>query len=135
MLVVGFIVGFSFSTSVGEVLLGILLLLLVGYSFSWVFAFIGLSSSTPEAANAYSFIVILPLTFASSAFVPVHSMPSWLQSFAKVNPITTMVDAVRALFVGTPAHNDVWGAFVWVLGISVVFGVLSVWRYRRTVSR
>jgi ABC transporter DrrB family efflux protein len=135
MLVVGFIVGFSFSTSVGEVLLGIVLLLLIGYAFSWVFAFIGLTASSPEAANAYSFIVILPLTFASSAFVPVATMPSWLQEFAKVNPITTMVDAVRALFVGTPAHNDVWGAFVWVIGISVVFGVLAVWRYRRTVSR
>ncbi len=87
---------------------GVALLLLLGYAFSWVFAFIGLASSSPEASNAYGFIVILPLTFASSVFVPVDSMPGWLQAFAAVNPVTTMADATRTLFIGTPAGNDVW---------------------------
>jgi len=90
------------------VLGGVALLLLLGYAFSWVFAFIGLASSSPEASNAYGFIVILPLTFASSVFVPVDSMPGWLQAFAAVNPVTTMADATRALFIRTPAGNDVW---------------------------
>ena len=135
MIGVGVVVGFRFGTGVVEVIAGIALLLLLGYAFSWVFAFIGLSASSPEASNAYGFTIILPLTFASSAFVPVQSMPGWLEAFADVNPITTMVDATRALFLGTPAGNDVWGAVAWALGIVAVFGALSVWRYRRAVTR
>jgi ABC-2 type transport system permease protein/oleandomycin transport system permease protein len=135
MFAVGLIVGFSFATGAPEIAAGILLLLAIGYAFSWVFAFIGLSSSSPEAANAYGFIVIFPLTFVSSAFVPVDSMPSWLQPVAENNPFTTMVDATRALFLGTPAGNDVWGAVAWVVGIIAVFSALSVWKYRRVVSR
>ena len=118
-----------------EVLAGIALLLLIGYAFSWVFAFIGLTASSPEAANAYGFTILFPLTFVSSAFVPVDSMPSWLQPIAEHNPFTTMVDAARALFVGTPAGNDVWLAVVWSLAIIAVFAPLSVWRYRSARSR
>ena len=135
MLFVGLAVGFRFQTGVPDVIAGIALLLLLGYAFSWVFAFLGLAASSPEASNAYGFIVILPLTFASSAFVPVETMPSWLQTFAEVQPVTTMVDATRALFLGTPAGNDVWGAVVWAFAIILVFGWLSVWRYRRAVGR
>jgi ABC-2 type transport system permease protein/oleandomycin transport system permease protein len=135
MLAVGLAVGFRFHTSAPEIAAGIALLLLLGYAFSWVFAFLGLTASSPEAANAYGFIIILPLTFASSAFVPVETMPPWLEAFAEVQPVTTMVDATRALFIGTPAGNDVWGAVLWALGIIVVFGWLSVWRYRRAVGR
>jgi ABC-2 type transport system permease protein/oleandomycin transport system permease protein len=133
MIGVGLAVGFTFMGSVPETLGGIGLLLLIGYSFSWVFALLGLTASSPEAANAYGFIVILPLTFASSAFVPVESMPSWLEAFAEVNPITVFVDAVRALFLGLPAENNVWLALVWITGIVLVFGGLSVWTFRRTV--
>ena len=135
MLLVGLAVGFRFQTGVPDVIAGIALLLLLGYAFSWVFAFLGLAASSPEASNAYGFIVILPLTFASSAFVPVETMPPWLQTFAEVQPVTTMVDATRALFLGTPAGNDVWGAVVWAFAIILVFGWLSVWRYRRAVGR
>ena len=98
---VGVLAGFRFSTSLGDVLLGLLLVLFFGYAFSWVFAFIGLTASSPEAANAYGFTILFPVTFVSSAFVPVESMPSWLQPFAENNPFTTMVDAARALWVGT----------------------------------
>jgi ABC transporter DrrB family efflux protein len=135
MFAVGIAVGFRFSTSLPEVIAGIALLLLVGYAFSWVFAFIGLTASSPEAANAYGFTILFPVTFVSSAFVPVESMPGWLQPIAEHNPFTTMVDAARALFVGTPAGNDIWLAVVWSLGIIAVFGMLSVWRYRRAVTR
>jgi ABC transporter DrrB family efflux protein len=135
MLVVGIAVGFRFATSVPEVIAGIGLLLLIGYAFSWVFAFIGLTASSPEASNAYGFTIIFPLTFVSSAFVPVETMPSWLEPIAEYNPFTTMVDAARALFVGTPAGNDVWGAVAWSLGIVAVFAPLSAWRYRRAVTR
>jgi ABC transporter DrrB family efflux protein len=135
MLVVGFAVGFRFGTDVPSVVAGIALCLLIGYAFSWVFAFIGLTASSPEAANAYGFTILFPVTFVSSAFVPVDSMPPWLQPIAENNPFTNMVNAVRALFVGTPAGNQVWLAVVWSLGIILVFGTLSVWRYRHAVGR
>lgn len=134
MIGVGVAVGFRFGGEVAEILAGIVLLLLFGYAFSWVFAFLGLTASSPEASNAYGFIIILPLTFASSAFVPVATMPSWLQSFAEVNPITFMVDATRALFLGLPAGNNVWYALAWTGGIITVFGLLSVWSYRRATA-
>ncbi len=135
MLAVGLAVGFRFSTSFLEVVAGILLLLLIGYAFSWVFAFLGLAASSPEASNAYGFTILFPVTFLSSAFVPVESMPSWLQPVAENNPFTTMVDAVRALFVGTPAGSDIWLAIVWSIVIAVVFGTLAIWRYRRVITR
>ena len=135
MIVVGIIVGFSFSSSTPEVIAGIGLMLLIGYSFSWVFAVIGLHVSSPESANALGFILIFPLTFASSAFVPPETMPDWLQTFATdINPFSTMVDAARALFVDGPHGNDVWGSVLWCLGIIAVFGVLSAARYRRAVA-
>ena len=135
MFTVGIAVGFRFSNGVPEVVAGIALLFLIGYAFSWVFAFIGLTASSPEAANAYSFVVLFPLTFVSSAFVPPESMPGWLQTIAEINPFSTMVDAARSLFLGTPAGNDVWGAVAWSLGIIAVFAPLSAWRYRRSVTR
>jgi ABC-2 type transport system permease protein/oleandomycin transport system permease protein len=135
MFAVGLAVGFSFSTSAAEVAAGILLLLFIGYAFSWVFAFIGLTASSPEAANAYGFTVLFPLTFVSSAFVPVESMPSWLEPIAENNPFTTMVDAARALFIGTPAGTDVWASVVWCVAIIAVFAPLSAWRYQRAVTR
>ena len=131
---VGVIVGFSFHAPFLHVLAGFGLMLLFGYAFSWVFAYIGLIVSTPEAANAVGFTLLFPLTFASSAFVPVDSMPDWLQAFANVNPYTVIVDAMRSLWLGVPAGNHVWGAVAWSVGIAAVFAVLSVTRYRRVSS-
>jgi ABC transporter DrrB family efflux protein len=135
MLVVGVIAGFSFDAPLLHIVAGILLLLLFGYAFSWVFAFVGLTSSSPEAAQSLGFILIFPLTFVSSAFVPVESMPGALQAFAEVNPFTIVVNAMRSLFLGAPAGNDVWGAVAWSLGIIAVFAFLSVQRYKRAVVR
>jgi ABC-2 type transport system permease protein len=135
MLAVGFAVGFRFSTSFAEVAAGIALVLFFGYAFSWVFAFIGLAASSPEASNAYGFTILFPITFISSAFVPTETMPSWLEPIAEHNPFSTMVDAARALFVGPPAPNDVWLALFWAVAIIAVFAPLSAWRYRRAVTR
>ncbi|HEX6652529.1 MAG TPA: ABC transporter permease [Thermoleophilaceae bacterium] len=134
MVVVGLLVGFNFTTSPFEVAAGILLLLAFGYAFSWIFAFIALVSNSAEGAQALGFLLIFPLTFASSAFVPPESMPAAVEAFAKANPISTVVDATRALFVGAPAGNDVWQAVLWIAGITVVSAALSVHRYRRAVS-
>jgi ABC transporter DrrB family efflux protein len=135
MIVVGLIAGFSFGAPATDVIAGIGLMLLFGYAFSWVFAFVGLISSSPEASQSFGFIVIFPLTFISSAFVPVDSMPAALQAFAEVNPFTITVDAMRALWLGAPAGNDVWGAVLWSIGIAAVFAALSVNRYKRAVVR
>ena len=131
----GLIIGFSFEASVVEIVAGFGILLLFGYAFSWMFAFVGLTSSSPESAQAIGFIVLFPITFASSAFVPVDSMPAGVKEFAEINPFSTVVDALRALFLGAPAGNDVWGAVAWSVGLIAVFSALSVSRYKRAVSR
>ena len=92
MLAVGFAVGFNFDSPVYEIVGGIVLLLLFGYAFSWFFALMGMVASSPESAQSVGFLVIFPLTFASSAFVPTDSMPGWLQTFADINPFTIVVE-------------------------------------------
>jgi ABC transporter DrrB family efflux protein len=135
LVITGLIIGFSFHTNVLDVIAGFFLLLLFGYAFSWVFAFLGLLVSTPESANSVGFIAVFPLTFISSAFVPVSSMPSVLRAFANVNPFTIIVDAMRHLWIGYPsAGNNVWGAVVWSLVIIAVFAPLAVARYRRMAA-
>jgi len=132
---VGFLAGFNFiGATVGEVVLGIVLLLLLGYAFSWVFALVGLFSSTPETANSIGFTLIFPLTFASSVFVPAESMPDGLQQFAEANPFTTWADAVRSLWLNTPANTDVWMSFVWCVVLIAVFAPLAVKRYRSVAA-
>jgi ABC transporter DrrB family efflux protein len=134
MMTAGLIIGFSFNSSVLEVIAGFGLMLLFGYAFSWIFALFGLIASSAEAAQAIGFIIIFPLTFVSSAFVPLDSLPSGLKTFAEVNPFTVVVDAMRALWIGDPAGNSIWGAVAWSIGLSLLFAYLSVWRYKRAVS-
>ncbi len=135
MLAVGFAVGFNFDSPVYEIVGGIVLLLLFGYAFSWFFALMGMVASSPESAQSVGFLVIFPLTFASSAFVPTDSMPGWLQTFADINPFTIVVNAVRALWLDAPADNYVWGGFAWSIGMIVVFAPLAVRAYRRAAVR
>jgi ABC transporter DrrB family efflux protein len=135
LLTTGLIIGFSFHASAFEVIGGFGILLLFGYAFSWVFALLGLLVSSPEAANSLGFIAVFPLTFISSAFVPTDSMPAALKWFAEINPFTIVVNAMRALWVGAPAGNSVWGAVVWALVILAIFAPLAVRRYRRAAGR
>jgi ABC transporter DrrB family efflux protein len=135
LIVTGLLIGFSFHTGVGEAIAGFGLLLLFGYAFSWVFAFVGMLVKSPEAANSVGFIAVFPLTFISSAFVPVQSMPSALRAFAEVNPFTLTVNAMRSLWLGAPAGNNIWGAIVWSLAILAVFAPLAVARYRRAAGQ
>src|ERR671917_2275579 len=132
---VGFLAGFGFiDATAGEIVLGIVLLLLLGYAFSWIFALVGLFSSSPETANSIGFTLIFPLTFASSVFVPAESMPDGLQQFAEANPFTTISDAVRSLWLDTPANSDIWMAFVWCVVLTAIFAPLAVARYRRVTA-
>jgi ABC transporter DrrB family efflux protein len=134
MITTGLIIGFSFDASLFEIVAGFGLMLLFGYAFSWIFALFSLLASSAEAAQAIGFMVIFPLTFISSAFVPIESLPDGLQQFAEGNPFTVAVDAMRALWIGDPAGNSIWGAVVWSLGLIALFGWLSVGRYKRAVS-
>src|SRR3954462_8076460 len=135
VVLVGLIVGFGFATDVAHVLYGVVLLLLFGFAFSWIFALIGLYATTAENAQQFGFIIIFPLTFISSAFVPVENLPPVLEAFAKVNPFTITVDAMRSLWVGTPAGNSVWEATLWSVGLIVVFAPVAVLKYRRVSAR
>jgi ABC-type multidrug transport system permease subunit len=132
---VGFVAGFNFiNATAGEIALGIVLLLFMGYAFSWIFALVGLFSSSPETANSIGFTLIFPLTFASSVFVPAESMPDGLRQFAEANPFTTWADAVRSLWLDTPANTDVWMAFVWCIVLTAIFAPLAVARYRKVAA-
>ena len=133
MAAVGFGVGFRIHNGVAPFLLGMALVLLFGYSMAWIFATVGLAVGDPEAAQAAAFPVLAPLVFASSAFVPVSTMPGWLQAFAKHQPVSATVFAVRDLVLGTPATTDVLQALGWMAGIVVIFAPLAVRRYRRSV--
>ena len=135
LVITGVITGFTFHTSFPDAVAGFGLVLLFGYAFSWFLAFLGLAVRSPESVNSVGFIAVFPLTFISSAFVPVESMPSGLRQFAEVNPFTIVVDAIRHLWLGGPAHNDVWLAVVWSLAILAVFAPLAVGRYRRAAGR
>jgi len=141
MLIVGFLVGFRPGGTPFEFLLGITLLLGVSFAFSWISAFIGLLVRSVEAAQSGGFIWLFPLTFASSAFVPVATMPSWLRGFAQHNPVSVLSDSLRGLFHVNPALTTAdtrWALIqsaAWIAAILLVFVPLSVIRYRRTMAR
>ncbi len=136
MCVVGFAVGFRIHTNPLEFLGGLLVLLAFGCALSSMFALIGLSVPNAESAQAAGFPLLGPLVFASSAFVPVNTMPGWLQPFAEYQPVSVVIDAVRACAVGAEFGPDalplVLGALAWTVGILAVFGPLAVRRYRRS---
>ena len=112
-----------------------LLLFLWGFAMSWLGATIALVVVTPESVDQILFTVLFPLTFASSAFVPVATMPGWLQGFAQHQPVSVVVNAVRALLLAQPVGSVGWEAAVWSLGILVVAMPLALRLYKRTTSR
>jgi ABC-2 type transport system permease protein/oleandomycin transport system permease protein len=127
---VGFAVGFRVHTGLVPFIGAVLLVLLFGFALSWVFATIGLVVADPETAQAAAFPILAPLVFASSAFVPVSSMPDWLQGFATYQPLSVVVDAVRDLCLGGPTAADVAGAILWCIAILAVAAPIAVHRYR-----
>ncbi|MFG1811678.1 ABC transporter permease [Streptomyces sp. NPDC049040] len=130
---VGFAIGFRIHAGVLPFLGGVLLVLAFGLAMSWIFAVVGMAVGDPETAQAAAFPVLAPLVFASAAFVPVDTMPGWLQAFAEHQPVSRTAEAVRALVLGGPAATDVWQALAWDAGIVAVFAPLGVWLYRRAV--
>ena len=128
---VGTAVGFRFHGSVGGAAVAFGIALLFGYAFSWVFAVVALIVRQVEGAQVASLLIVFPLVFASSAFVPVASMPGWLQVFTRHQPVSVTVGAVRALTQGTSAGTLPLTSVAWSLGILAVAAPLAVTLYRR----
>ncbi|MFI6472327.1 ABC transporter permease [Streptomyces sp. NPDC050516] len=139
---VALLVGWRTHENIGKVLCGFLLLLLLGYAFSWIGALIGLTVRTPEAATSGGLIWLFPLTFISNAFVPVTGMPSFLQHIAEWNPFSATVAGARELFGNTmpnvpksitgawPMEHPVLASVIWSVLIIAVFRTLAVRKYR-----
>lgn len=130
---VGFAVGFRIHTNWGLFIVGLMNLLLFAYALSWLFAVVGLLLKDPESAQAASFPVMVPLVFASSAFIPVSTMPSWLQGFAKYQPVSVTVSSVRALALGGATWTYALQSLLWCAGIIALCAPIAVWRYKRSV--
>ena len=134
MTAVAFGVGFRFRTGGLDYIAGTLILLAFAYSMSWGFAAIGLAAPNAETAQVMAFPILIPMTFASSAFVPLSAMPGWLQVFARHQPVSVVINGARSLMVGGYFHStaDEWYALAWIAGLLVVLVPLGVWRYRKT---
>jgi ABC transporter DrrB family efflux protein len=141
LFVVGTLVGFRFHNGFGPAVVAVVLCLLFGFSFLWFFAFMGMAVKDTETAQVAAFLPVFPLAFASSIFTRVESMPGWLQVFARNQPVTKCVNAVRALTQGHDrmvalGYKDatstlVLQAIVWCFIIVVVFAPLAINKYRK----
>lgn len=128
---VGFGVGFRVHTSTAGFLAALGLVALFAYALSWGFVALGLKVSDPEAAQGAGVPVMFLLVFSSSAFVPIRTMPGWLQAVGSRQPVTALVNAERALVLGGPARHLVLDSLAWSAGLLVAFAVLSTITYRR----
>jgi ABC-type multidrug transport system permease subunit len=145
MALTGLVVGWRIHSSFGEAVGGFLVLLLFAYAISWLMAVVGLLVRTPEVVQNASFIVIFPLTFVASTFVPLETFPSVLRTFAEWNPVSAVAQAARELFGNFPAgapvpdawslQNPVLYTVIWTAVILAVFMPLSVRLYQRTATR
>ena len=127
----GLMLGFRFEGGFAGAIGSILMAIAFGLVASWPMAFNGVMSRTTESVNTWGFLIMLPLTFASTVFAPLESMPGWLQAFVRVNPITPFVDATRGLMLGGPVAGPVLQSLLWGLAFIAVFAPLTIWRYRQ----
>jgi ABC transporter DrrB family efflux protein len=140
MLAVGYGIGFRPQTGLPGLLGAAAVGLLFGYAWSWVMALLGLLVRTAEGVQAATYLVVFPLAFTSSVFVPTQTMPAWLQPFATNQPVTVATNALRGLVLGPGAlppgrtvASQVVLALLWAVAITAVFVPLAVRAYRRTV--
>lgn len=134
MFVVGLAVGFRPEGNALDWLIGIGLLLLFSFAFSWIGVTIGMAVRTPEAVQAALFVFVFPLTFASSAFVPVDTMPSWLQGFTKNQPLSKVIDMLRNVFLGQPYGDDALWTLVWSMLLIAIFFPLAIALYKKRTT-
>ena len=130
----GLLVGFRFHNNFAACLAGAVLIIGFGYAFTWVYAAVGLAVKDPQTAEMAAILPMFVLFFASSALVPVSTMPGWLQPFARNQPASVTIEAVRALFEGGPIYHPLWQAILWCCGIFIVFFALSLNLYRTATT-
>jgi oleandomycin transport system permease protein len=129
----GYLLGFRLQGSVPAALAGCALAVLFALCLSWLSVAVGLSVRTAAAAQGILILLLMPMSFASNVFVNPTTLPSWMQEFAKVNPLSHLVGALRALFLGTPVGDHVWWTLAWCLVFVAVFLPLALRIYRRKV--
>ena len=129
----GVLLGFRFGGGAAGALAALLLVTAFGITMCWPMAYIGIAVRTTESVNSWGFMIILPLTFASSAFARPESMPGWLQGFVRVNPVTSVIDATRGLMLGGPVAEPVLDSLIWLAVITALFAPLAIVRYRRRI--
>jgi ABC-2 type transport system permease protein len=135
IVLMGFVVGFRPNADVVEWLKVIGLAVLFTLAISWLSAILGLLVKSLEAAQWVGFVIIFPLTFVSSAFVPTSTMPRVLRAFAENQPLTHVIDTVRALLVGTPLDNSGWLSVIWSVSLIIISVPITSWLFRRRSSR
>jgi ABC-2 type transport system permease protein/oleandomycin transport system permease protein len=128
---VGYAVGFRFQNGFAGAVGMVALATLFGVAFSLIAAYTGLAIKDEESVQAFGMIWLFPATFLSSAFVPIRTMPGWLQAFANNQPETYVIDTLRALALGGPIEASLWKSLVWLGGIFIVFAPLAVRAYKR----
>jgi ABC transporter DrrB family efflux protein len=131
MVFVGYLIGFRFQAGVLPALGCVALVAAFGFALSWIFAFVSLVVRGAESAQTAGFVILFPLVFASSIFVPVSTLPSWLQPIARASPVTLTADAARHLALTGGVPDSLGGSLAWIIGLLALFVPLSVWRYRR----
>jgi ABC transporter DrrB family efflux protein len=133
MIAVGYAVGYRITTSFAAAVLLVLIAVAFGVAICTIAAYIGLTIRDPETVQSAGLIWLFPLTFASAAFVPVATMPGWLQGFAKINPVTVVCNVLRNLTYGGATWVHFWQSMAWIVGILVVFIPLAARAYKRAV--
>jgi len=134
MFIVGLAVGFRPEGNALDWLIGLGLLLFFAFAFSWIGVTIGMLVGTPEAVQAALFVFVFPLTFASSAFVPVDTMPSWLQGFAENQPLSRVIDMLRNVFLGQPYREDALYTLGWSALILAIFFPIAISLYKKRTT-
>ena len=133
MCLVGYFIDWRVHTNLLGAAGAVVIILGFAYALSWIFAIVGLTVRNAETAQAVSFPIVAPLIFASSAFVPVRTMPGWLQGWATNQPVSVVIDAARALCIGGPTTSLVLKAFAWIVGIVAICAPIAIARYRKAV--
>jgi oleandomycin transport system permease protein len=131
LLGMGFALGLTLHTSVANLLAAVALTTVFGAALMWIFILLGLTMKTAQAVQGVAMLVLMPLQFGSSIFAPTSTMPGWLESFTKVNPLSNIADASRNLVNGGPVAHSVWLTLAWAAGITVVAAPLAVARFRK----
>ncbi|ESU48479.1 ABC transporter permease [Streptomyces filamentosus] len=131
LLVMGFVVGMELHGSVFGLLGAVALSAVFGAAIMWIFILLGLSMKTAQAVQGTAMLVLMPLQFGSSIFVPTQTMPGWLQAFTDYNPLSNLADAARALMQGGPVGDSVWWTLAWAAGITLVMAPLAVAKFRK----